>query len=158
MLRNLETLDWDDELLGFFDIPRAMLPQIRPSSDPNGYGEVAAPAGFAGIPLTGILGDQQAAMFGQVCFALGEAKNTYGTGNFMLLNTGTDLVRSKNGLLRTGCSERVAQHCLLPGGHGQAGLRPGGFYRGHRFGGAVAARPAGHHFGALARSRPWQRA
>jgi len=103
MLMNLETLDWDDELLGFFDIPRAMLPQIRPSSDPNGYGEVAAPAGFAGIPLTGILGDQQAAMFGQVCFAPGEAKNTYGTGNFMLLNTGTDLVRSKNGLLSTVC-------------------------------------------------------
>ena len=103
MLMNLETLDWDDELLGFFDIPRAMLPQIRPSSDPNGYGEVAAPAGFAGIPLTGILGDQQAAMFGQVCFAPGEAKNTYGTGNFMLLNTGTELVRSKNGLLSTVC-------------------------------------------------------
>ena len=103
MLMNLETLDWDDELLGFFDIPRAMLPQIRPSSDPNRYGEVAAPAGFAGIPLTGILGDQQAAMFGQVCFAPGEAKNTYGTGNFMLLNTGTDLVRSKNGLLSTVC-------------------------------------------------------
>ena len=103
MLMNLETLDWDDELLGFFGIPRAMLPQIRPSSDPNGYGEVAAPAGFAGIPLTGILGDQQAAMFGQVCFAPGEAKNTYGTGNFMLLNTGTDLVRSKNGLLSTVC-------------------------------------------------------
>ncbi len=103
MLMNLETLDWDDELLGFFDIPRAMLPQIRPSSDPNGYGQVAAPAGFAGIPLTGILGDQQAAMFGQVCFAPGEAKNTYGTGNFMLLNTGTDLVRSKNGLLSTVC-------------------------------------------------------
>ena len=103
MLMSLETLDWDDELLGFFDIPRAMLPQIRPSSDPNGYGEVAAPAGFAGIPLTGILGDQQAAMFGQVCFAPGEAKNTYGTGNFMLLNTGTELVRSKNGLLSTVC-------------------------------------------------------
>jgi glycerol kinase len=103
MLMNLETLDWDDELLGFFDIPRAMLPEIRPSSDPNPYGEVAAPAGFAGIPLTGILGDQQAAMFGQVCFAPGEAKNTYGTGNFMLLNTGTELVRSKNGLLSTVC-------------------------------------------------------
>ena len=103
MLMNLETLDWDDELLGFFDIPRAMLPQIRPSSDPNPYGELMAPAGFAGIPLTGILGDQQAAMFGQVCFAPGEAKNTYGTGNFMLLNTGTDLVRSKNGLLSTVC-------------------------------------------------------
>jgi len=80
-----------------------MLPQIRPSSDPNRYGEVAAPAGFAGIPLTGILGDQQAAMLGQVCFAPGEAKNTYGTGNFMLLNTGTELVRSKNGLLSTVC-------------------------------------------------------
>jgi glycerol kinase len=69
MLMNLETLDWDEELLGFFDIPRAMLPQIRPSSDPTRYGEVVAPAGFAGIPLTGILGDQQAAMVGQVCFA-----------------------------------------------------------------------------------------
>ena len=103
MLMNLETLDWDDELLGFFDIPRAMLPEIKPSSDPNQYGEVVAPEGFAGIPLTGILGDQQAAMFGQVCFAPGEAKNTYGTGNFMLLNTGTELVRSKNGLLSTVC-------------------------------------------------------
>jgi len=103
MLMNLQTLDWDDELLGFFDIPRAMLPEIRPSSEPNGYGEVAAPAGFAGIPLTGILGDQQSAMFGQVCFAPGEAKNTYGTGNFLLMNTGTELVRSKNGLLSTVC-------------------------------------------------------
>ena len=103
MLMNLETLDWDDELLGFFNIPRAMLPEIKPSSDPNQYGEVVAPEGFAGIPLTGILGDQQAAMFGQVCFAPGEAKNTYGTGNFMLLNTGTELVRSKNGLLSTVC-------------------------------------------------------
>jgi glycerol kinase len=103
MLMNLQTLDWDEELLGFFDIPVAMLPQIRPSSDPNPYGEVAAPAGFAGIPLTGILGDQQAAMFGQVCFAPGEAKNTYGTGNFLLMNTGTELVRSKNGLLSTVC-------------------------------------------------------
>jgi glycerol kinase len=103
MLMNLETLDWDDELLGFFDIPRAMLPTIRPSSDPLQYGEVTTPEAYAGIPLTGILGDQQAAMFGQVCFAPGEAKNTYGTGNFMLLNTGTELVRSKNGLLSTVC-------------------------------------------------------
>jgi glycerol kinase len=103
MLMDLETLDWDDELLGFFDIPRAMLPEIRPSSDPNKYGEVANPNGFAGIPLTGDLGDQQAAMAGQVCFAPGEAKNTYGTGNFLLLNTGTELVRSKNGLLTTVC-------------------------------------------------------
>ncbi|MGI8665859.1 MAG: glycerol kinase GlpK [Jatrophihabitans sp.] len=103
MLMNLETLDWDDELLELFTVPRQMLPEIRPSSDPAGYGEVAAPSGFAGIPLTGILGDQQAAMFGQVCFAPGEAKNTYGTGNFMLLNTGEELVRSKNGLLSTVC-------------------------------------------------------
>jgi glycerol kinase len=103
MLMNLETLDWDDELLGFFNIPRQMLPQIKPSSDPNKYGEVVDPHAFAGIPLTGILGDQQAAMAGQVCFAPGEAKNTYGTGNFLLLNTGTELVRSKNGLLSTVC-------------------------------------------------------
>ena len=103
MLMNLETLDWDDELLGFFGIPRAMLPQIRPSSAPGGYGEVTGPAGVAGVPLTGDLGDQQAATVGQVCFAPGEAKNTYGTGNFMLLNTGTEPVRSSNGLLTTVC-------------------------------------------------------
>lgn len=103
MLMNLETLDWDDELLGFFGVPRAMLPQIRPSSDPKGYGLTSKSLPYGGIPLTGDLGDQQAAMFGQVCFAPGEAKNTYGTGNFLLLNTGTDLVRSKNGLLTTVC-------------------------------------------------------
>src|ERR1700759_4595550 len=104
MLMNLETLDWDDELLGFFDIPRSMLPEIRPSSDPNTYGNVRWPGTLGGeVSLTGDLGDQQAAMCGQVCFAPGEAKNTYGTGNFMLLNTGTDLVRSENGLLTTVC-------------------------------------------------------
>ncbi|MDQ2836662.1 MAG: glycerol kinase GlpK [Actinomycetota bacterium] len=103
MLMNLETLDWDEELLSFFDIPPAMLPEIRPSSDPAGYGELVAPGAAGGIPLTGALGDQQAAMVGQVCFAPGEAKNTYGTGNFMLLNTGTELVRSENGLLSTVC-------------------------------------------------------
>ena len=103
MLMNLETLDWDDELLGFFNIPRQMLPEIKPSSYPQKYGETAAPGGYTGIPLTGILGDQQAAMVGQVCFAPGEAKNTYGTGNFLLLNTGTELVRSKSGLLSTVC-------------------------------------------------------
>ncbi len=103
MLMNLETLDWDDELLGFFNLPRVMLPEIRPSSDPNGYGETSESLAYGGIRLTGDLGDQQAAMFGQVCFAPGEAKNTYGTGNFMLLNTGTELVRSKNGLLTTVC-------------------------------------------------------
>jgi glycerol kinase len=102
MLMNLETLDWDDELLGFFNIPRAMLPEIRPSSDPRGYGEITH-ASAAGVKLTGDLGDQQAAMVGQVCFAAGEAKNTYGTGNFLLLNTGEELVRSSNGLLTTVC-------------------------------------------------------
>ncbi|MEV6847925.1 glycerol kinase GlpK [Actinoplanes sp. NPDC051411] len=104
MLMNLETLDWDDELLGFFNIPRSMLPEIRPSSDPNTYGVARWPGTLGGeVALTGDLGDQQAAMCGQVCFAPGEAKNTYGTGNFMLLNTGTELVRSENGLLTTVC-------------------------------------------------------
>jgi len=104
MLMNLETLDWDDELLSFFNIPRQMLPEIRPSSDPATYGATSKDGPLRGdVPLTGDLGDQQAAMFGQVCFAPGEAKNTYGTGNFMLLNTGTELVRSDNGLLTTVC-------------------------------------------------------
>jgi len=104
MLMNLETLDWDEELLGFFGIPRSMLPQIRPSSDPTLYGTTRPASPFAGdVPLAGALGDQQAAMVGQVCFSPGEAKNTYGTGNFLLLNTGTNLVRSKSGLLTTVC-------------------------------------------------------
>jgi glycerol kinase len=104
MLMNLETLDWDDELISFFNIPRQMLPEIRPSSDPSTYGETLANGPVGGVvPLTGDLGDQQAATVGQVCFNPGEAKNTYGTGNFMLLNTGTELVRSKAGLLSTMC-------------------------------------------------------
>ncbi len=102
MLMDLATLDWDDELLGFFDIPRAMLPEIRPSAHAAGYGTTLADGPFAAeVPITGDLGDQQAATVGQVCFAPGEAKNTYGTGNFMLLNTGTEPVRSKSGLLTT---------------------------------------------------------
>ena len=104
MLMDLETLDWDDELLGFFSIPRSMLPEIKPSSCTEGYGTTLASGPLGGeVPLTGILGDQQAAMVGQVCFAPGEAKNTYGTGNFMLLNTGEELVRSEAGLLTTVC-------------------------------------------------------
>ena len=104
MLMNLETLDWDDELLGFFNIPRQMLPEIRPSSDPNKYGVTRANGPLGGeVALTGDLGDQQAATVGQVCFNPGEAKNTYGTGNFLLLNTGTEVVRSKSGLLTTVC-------------------------------------------------------
>jgi glycerol kinase len=104
MLMDLETLDWDDQLLSFFNIPRAMLPQIRPSSAPDPYGVTRADGPVGGeIPLSGDLGDQQAATVGQVCFAPGEAKNTYGTGNFLLLNTGGELVRSKAGMLTTVC-------------------------------------------------------
>ncbi len=99
MLMNLETLDWDDEILGIMGIPRQMLPKIMPSSAV--YGE--ARGALAGIPVAGILGDQQAAMVGQTCYSPGEAKNTYGTGCFMLLNTGTEIVQSKNGLLTTLC-------------------------------------------------------
>ena len=102
MLMDLKTLQWDDELLGLFDIPRSMLPAIRSSSSPEPYGLTRADGPFGGeLPLTGILGDQQAATVGQVCFAPGEAKNTYGTGNFMLLNTGTEIVHSTSGLLTT---------------------------------------------------------
>ena len=97
MLMNLETLDWDPEILRIMGIPRAMLPQIRPSSE--AYGVCVAP--LAGIPVAGDLGDQQAAIFGQTCYSVGEAKNTYGTGCFMLLNTGTSPVPSKSGLLTT---------------------------------------------------------
>ncbi|HEV7146962.1 MAG TPA: glycerol kinase GlpK [Pedococcus sp.] len=104
MLMDLRTLDWDEELLGFFDIPRSVLPQIRPSSDPRSYGVTRAGGPLGGeVPLTGALGDQQAATVGQVCFSPGEGKNTYGTGNFMILNTGTELVRSESGLLTTVC-------------------------------------------------------
>ncbi|WP_203699785.1 glycerol kinase GlpK [Asanoa iriomotensis] len=104
MLMNLETLDWDDELLSFFNIPRQMLPEIRPSSDPNLYGMTKASGPFKGeVALPASLGDQQAATVGQVCFAVGEAKNTYGTGNFLLLNTGNEIVHSRAGLITTVC-------------------------------------------------------
>ncbi|WP_019819491.1 glycerol kinase GlpK [Saccharomonospora saliphila] len=102
MLMDLETLDWDDELLSFFDIPRLMLPRIRPSGNPALYGVTRADGPFQGeVKLAGVLGDQQAATVGQLCFRPGEAKNTYGTGNFLLLNTGHELVRSEHGLLTT---------------------------------------------------------
>ncbi len=101
MLMDLTTLDWDDELLGFFGIPREMLPTIHPSSHAEAFGATVAGRGRTSVPIAGVLGDQQAATVGQVCFDKGEAKNTYGTGNFLLLNTGEELVRSTNGLLTT---------------------------------------------------------
>ena len=98
MLMDLATQDWDQELLDTIGVPRAMLPEIKGSSQV--YGEATLDS-VAGIPVAGDLGDQQAALFGQTCFAVGEAKNTYGTGNFLLLNTGTEAVQSKNGLITT---------------------------------------------------------
>jgi glycerol kinase len=102
MLMNLRTLDWDDELLEMLAIPRRMLPAIRPSSDPALYGttQLNGPVGGA-VPVCGDLGDQQAALFGQTCYDVGEAKNTYGTGCFMLLNTGGKPIPSQSGLLTT---------------------------------------------------------
>jgi glycerol kinase len=97
MLMDLETLDWDDEILNILNIPRIMLPEIKPSSQVYGY----AKGLINGIPVSGILGDQQAALFGQTCYEPGEAKNTYGTGCFMLMNTGNKPVTSKYGLLTT---------------------------------------------------------
>ncbi|MGW0054614.1 glycerol kinase GlpK [Nocardia nova] len=100
MLMNLETLQWDSQICAEFGIPVSMLPQIHSSSEV--YAEISA-GPLAGVPVAGILGDQQAATFGQACLSPGEAKNTYGTGNFMLLNTGTTPVFSKHGLLTTVC-------------------------------------------------------
>ena len=102
LLMNLETLSWDEELLKIFSVPIEILPEIRSSSEIYAYTDPAGPFGTS-IPIAGILGDQQAAMVGQVCFDRGESKTTYGTGNFALLNTGTEIVRSKNGLLTTVC-------------------------------------------------------
>ena len=112
MLMNLRTLDWDDEILGMLGIPRAMLPAIRPSSDREFYGYTVSdgPLG-ARVPVCGDLGDQQAALVGQTCFGGGEAKNTYGTGCFMLLNTGDQVVLSKSGLLTTVAYGLAPGHC-----------------------------------------------
>jgi glycerol kinase len=102
MLMDLHTLRWDDGIVSLLGIPKSMLPEIRPSSQV--YGE--ARGVLAGVPVAGDLGDQQAALFGQTCFAPGEAKNTYGTGNFLLLNTGTAAVPSKSGLI-TGLGYKI---------------------------------------------------
>ena len=101
LLMDLDTLQWDPELAEVMGVPMSMLPEIRSSSEV--FGEVQSPASMRGVPIAGILGDQQAATFGQACLSPGEAKNTYGTGNFLLLNTGTEKVLSNNGLLTTVC-------------------------------------------------------
>src|ERR671922_1559524 len=111
LLMNLETLDWDDEILDLMTIPRPMLPEVRASSEEYG----TAVGDLGGIPVAGDLGDQQAALFGQTCFSVGEAKNTYGTGNFLLLNTGNEPVVSKSGLLTTvgyKIGDQAAVYCL----------------------------------------------
>jgi glycerol kinase len=102
MLMDLDTLAWDDDILAIMGIPKSMLPEIRSSSQV--YGDAAGV--LAGVPVAGDLGDQQAALFGQTCFSVGEAKNTYGTGNFLLLNTGTSPVPSNSGLI-TGVGYKI---------------------------------------------------
>ncbi len=99
LFMDLENCEWDDEILEAFDVPRSMLPEIRSSSEV--FGEVSAIDALRGVPVAGILGDQQAATFGQAAFDAGESKNTYGTGNFLIFNTGEEIVHSRNGLLTT---------------------------------------------------------
>jgi glycerol kinase len=113
MLMDLRKLAWDDGIAGTIGVPAGMLPEIRPSSAV--YGEVRSGGKFDGVQIAGDLGDQQAATFGQTCFDVGTAKNTYGTGNFLLLNTGTEAVASKNGLLTTvgyKIGDEPAVYCL----------------------------------------------
>ncbi|MFF0267773.1 glycerol kinase GlpK [Kribbella sp. NPDC004536] len=105
MLMNIETLEWDDELLAAFDVPRAILPEIRPSSGVFATATEVLP----GVRIGAALGDQQAALFGQTCFSPGEAKCTYGTGSFLLMNTGQEIVRSKHGMLTT-VAYRIGDH------------------------------------------------
>lgn len=97
LLMNIDTLQWDDALLALLDVPRAMLPEIRPSVGSFGV----ARGHLDGVPVSAVLGDQQAALFGQCCFEPGEVKNTYGTGCFLLMNTGNEVFRSQNGLITT---------------------------------------------------------
>jgi glycerol kinase len=99
MFMDLETLQWDDEILAAFGVPRSMLPEIKSSSEV--YGTAESSSLLREVPIAGILGDQQAATFGQAAFDTGESKNTYGTGNFLIFNTGEEIVHSQNGLLTT---------------------------------------------------------
>ena len=127
MLMNLETLDWDDVLLDAMGVPRAMLPEIRPSMEV--YGE--AGGALAGLPVAAALGDQHAALFGQTCFEPGDAKCTYGTGSFLLMNTG-----DAAGAL----GQRAAHHGRLQDRRRAGDLRARGLDRGHRRAGAVVPR------------------
>ena len=107
MLYDIKALKWDPELLQLFDIPESMLPKVYPSGHIYGYTDEDIAGG--GIPIAGVAGDQQAALFGQCCFEKGDVKNTYGTGSFILMNTGGDVITSKNGLVTTiaaGCEEK----------------------------------------------------
>lgn len=114
MLYNIDTLDWDDELLELFGVPRALLPKVRPSAEV--YGEATVDALGLSVPVAGMAGDQQAALFGQGCVSAGLAKNTYGTGAFLLLNTGKERVASKSGLLTTvACGPRGEHAYALEG-------------------------------------------
>ncbi|WP_019179423.1 glycerol kinase GlpK [Microbacterium yannicii] len=113
LLMDLRTLDWSDELLDVWGIPRAMMPDIRSSSEVLGHSQL--PSVLDGVAIAGILGDQQAATFGQAAFDAGESKNTYGTGNFLLVNTGTEIVRSGSGLITTvayRCGDEPARYAL----------------------------------------------
>ena len=107
MLMNLDTLDWNPQICAEMGVPMAVLPEIRTSSEV--YGPARQAGLLPGVVIAGMLGDQQAAAFGQACFSVGAAKNTYGTGNFMLLNTGQVPVASRNGLLSTVCDQRAGQ-------------------------------------------------
>lgn len=109
MLFDIQKLDWDEKLLNLLDIPREILPEVRSSSEVYGYTQSVS-GQEVGIPIAGIAGDQQAALFGQMCVEAGQAKNTYGTGCFLLMNTGKKIIHSKHGLLTTiacGAKERL---------------------------------------------------
>jgi glycerol kinase len=129
LLMNIHSGEWDDELLKCLNVPRGILPVIRPSSEV--YGEVASSLPLAGIKLAGLIGDQQGALFGQTCFAPGDAKNTYGTGCFMLMNTGEQAVASKHRLLSTiawrmgGVTEYALEGAVFIGGAAVGWLRDG---------------------------------
>lgn len=115
MLFNIKTLDWDDRMLEALDIPRIMLPQVRPSSEVYGQTNIGCKGGTR-IPIAGIAGDQQAALYGQLCVQPGMAKNTYGTGCFLLMNTGKEPVKSQHGLLTTiACGPRGEVNYALEG-------------------------------------------